>query len=93
MALLRQAGYDRPFYVHGALQPLSALYGDFGIELGDLRSVTPENKGTLVGEIVLAPPGATSDRWSRGLPEPLSPSHPAGCAFASGPANEVLNCR
>jgi len=77
MALLRQAGYDRPFYVHGALQPLSALYGDFGIELGDLRSVTPENKGTLAGEIVLAPPGATSDRWSRGLPEPL-------VAFASG---------
>ena len=27
MALLRQAGYDRPFYVHGALQPLSGEQG------------------------------------------------------------------
>ncbi len=77
IALLRQAGYDRPLYLHGALQLLSGLYDDVGIDLGELRAVSPENKSSLAGEIVLAPPGATSDRWSRGLPEPL-------VAFASG---------
>jgi len=77
MALLRAAGYDPPIYLHGALDGLSALYRQFGIDLGDLRSVTPDNKGELAGAVVLAPPGATNDRWSRGFTEPV-------VAFASG---------
>jgi len=38
---------------------------------GLLRPVTSENKGMLAGEIVLAPPSASADRWSRALPDPV----------------------
>lgn len=77
MALLRQEGYERPFYVHGALKLLSELYVRYGVALGELRPVTPQNKNSLAGEIILAPPSAATDRWSRGMPEPL-------VSFASG---------
>jgi putative mRNA 3-end processing factor len=58
IALLRQAGYERPIYLHEALWPLCDLYGRFGVALGDLRALEDaenETKG-LAGEIVLAPP-------------------------------------
>jgi len=71
IALLRRAGYDRPIFLHGALKALCDLYTAHGIDLGLLRPVTGENKGTLAGEIVLAPPSASADRWSRALPDPV----------------------
>ena len=37
IALLRQAGYDRPLYLHGALRRLSDLYAAEGVDLGELR--------------------------------------------------------
>ena len=58
IALLRQAGYGRPIYLHQTLLPLCDLYGRFGVALGDLRALEGaenETKG-LAGEIVLAPP-------------------------------------
>jgi len=76
-ALLREAGYDRPIYLHGALIELCDLYEGFGVALGDLRLVTREVKKSLAGEIVLCPPGALNDRWARGFPEPIT-------AMASG---------
>ncbi len=77
MALLREAGYDRPLYIHGALEGISKLYEKFGVPLGTLAPVTPRNKSGLAGEIVLAPPNAANDKWSRGFADPLM-------AFASG---------
>lgn len=77
MALLREAGYDRPLYIHGALATLSTLYQRLGVDLGPLADVTPEAKAALSGEIVLAPPGSTNDRWAHGFPNPL-------VGFASG---------
>ncbi len=77
IALLRRAGYERPIWIHGALQGLCDLYRDFGVELGELRPATGAAKRELAGEIVLAPPSALADRWSRRLPEPLT-------AMASG---------
>ncbi|WP_299622397.1 ligase-associated DNA damage response exonuclease [Pelagibius sp.] len=77
IALLRQAGYDRPLYIHGALQGLCDLYSELGVELGELRPATGAGKAELAGEIVLAPPSALNDRWSRRLPDPLT-------AMASG---------
>ncbi len=77
IGLLRAAGYERPIYLHGALKKLAELYEELGVSLGDLRPAMGPAKAELKGEIVLAPPSALNDRWSRRLPEPLT-------AMASG---------
>jgi putative mRNA 3-end processing factor len=69
--LLRQSGYDRPIFIHGALASLCDLYRAFGVALGDLRSATEAAREDLKGQIVLAPPAALADRWSRRLPDPV----------------------
>lgn len=74
---LRAAGYNRPLYCHGALVRLCDLYRDHGVDLGELRLVSEVKKADLAGEIVLAPPSALADRWSRSLPDPVT-------AMASG---------
>ncbi len=71
IALLRQAGWDRPIWLHGALASMCEVYRGFGIELGDLRPATVAAKAALVGAIVLAPPGAIADRWARRLEDPV----------------------
>jgi putative mRNA 3-end processing factor len=76
IALLRAAGYDRPIWLHGALEGMCRLYADLGVELGALALVN-DAPDRLPGEIVLCPPSALADRWSRRLAEPLT-------AFASG---------
>jgi putative mRNA 3-end processing factor len=68
---LRLKGYDKPIYLHGALIRLCELYQELGIELGDIRPVMGVAKDALKGEIVLAPPSAIADRWSRRLPDVL----------------------
>jgi putative mRNA 3-end processing factor len=77
IAMLRAAGYDRPIYLHGALIECCGLYESFGVRLGELRPATGAKRDEMRGEIVLAPPSAIADRWSRRLPEPVT-------AFASG---------
>lgn len=73
--LLREAGWERPIYVHGALERLNRLYEREGVDLGPLASAT-DARG-LGGEVVIAPPSATQDRWSRRFADPV-------LAFASG---------
>jgi putative mRNA 3-end processing factor len=77
IALLRQAGHDDPIYLHGAMEKLTRLYESCGIALGDVRLVRTEDRNALAGRIILCPPGALSDLWSRKLPDPVS-------AYASG---------
>ncbi|RWQ19065.1 ligase-associated DNA damage response exonuclease [Mesorhizobium sp.] len=79
MRLLRDAGYDRPIYIHGALAKLSEYYQSQGIELGTLEGATVESSGKedFTGEIVVGPPSAFADRWARRFPDPIS-------CFASG---------
>ena len=72
IALLRRAGYDRPIWIHGALQQLCDLYRDHGVELGELRPATAADKQEMAGEIVLAPPSAIADRWARRLSDPVT---------------------
>jgi putative mRNA 3-end processing factor len=72
IALLRRAGYDRPIYIHGALAALCALYRQLGVDLGELRLASEATKDELKGQIVLSPPSASSDRWSRRLPDPIT---------------------
>ena len=77
IAELRCRGHHAPIYIHGALQRLCDLYAEHGVDLGELRPATGVSKDELKGRIVLAPPGALNDRWSRRLPDPIT-------AMASG---------
>jgi putative mRNA 3-end processing factor len=76
VALLRGAGYDRPIWLHGALKPMCDLYEALGVALGDIRLVS-DAPDKLPGEIVIAPPSALKDRWTRRLTDPVT-------AYASG---------
>ncbi|WP_333795373.1 ligase-associated DNA damage response exonuclease [Hyphomicrobium sp.] len=75
--LARDAGYDAPIYLHGAMMAMTELYQELGIELGDIRAVSDASPSDLAGALVLSPPSAVSDRWSRRFPDPVT-------AFASG---------
>ncbi len=77
IAELRGAGWDAPIYIHGALEKMCALYAAHGVDLGELRLVGETDKADMAGQIVLAPPSALNDRWSRRLPDPVT-------AMASG---------
>ncbi len=79
IALLRQVGYDRPIFIHGALEKLCGYYAAQGVELGPLLPATVEagGKGAFSGEIVVGPPSAFADRWARRFADPVS-------CFASG---------
>lgn len=70
--LLRAAGYDKRIWLHGALLSLCKLYQDHGIDLGDVAPAADAILETFRGAIVLCPPGAIADRWSRRFAEPLS---------------------
>ena len=74
---LRRRGHHNPIHIHGALQRLCDLYEEHGVALGDLRPATGVKKEELKGRIILCPPGALNDRWSRRLPYPIT-------AMASG---------
>lgn len=69
---LRALGYDKPIYLHGALKKLCDLYQALGVELGTLIPVSEVDKKNLGGEIVLAPPSAIADKWSRSLPNVMT---------------------
>ena len=71
LALLRRAGYEDPVYLHGALIGLTKLYKTLGVPLGPVLPCSGVARDALKGRIVLAPPAATTDRWSRRLPDPL----------------------
>ncbi|MBX7249630.1 MAG: ligase-associated DNA damage response exonuclease [Caulobacteraceae bacterium] len=75
--LLREGGWDRTIYVHGAMDRLNRLYQDHGVDLGPLASATDVGKDKLPGEIIIAPPSAIADRWARRFADPLP-------VFASG---------
>jgi putative mRNA 3-end processing factor len=74
--LLRAAGWDRTIWLHGAMKSMCDLYSNLGVALGDLALVA-DAKASLAGDIVLCPPSALRDRWSRRLADPVT-------CFASG---------
>lgn len=77
MALIREAGYERPLYMHGAVEKLSEFYLEEGVRLGELRRVVAAERKSLGGEIVICPPSAIQDLWARKFPDPVT-------SFASG---------
>jgi putative mRNA 3-end processing factor len=76
IALLRAAGYDKPIYLHGALDAITRYYAR-RFDLGDLRLVRDARKAEFAGAVALCPPTALNDLWTRRFPEPIS-------CFASG---------
>ena len=76
IALIRAAGYDKPIYLHGALDAITRYYAN-AIDLGELRNVRGTPKTDLAGAIALCPPSALKDVWTRRFPDPLT-------SFASG---------
>jgi len=77
IVVLRQAGFDAPIYLHGALEQLCAFYRQQGFDLGPLGSIAGKSKDALKGALVMCPPSELAGRWSRRLSDPLT-------AFASG---------
>ncbi|MFZ3236538.1 MAG: ligase-associated DNA damage response exonuclease, partial [Stellaceae bacterium] len=71
LALLRRAGYAEPVYLHGALLGMTELYERLGVALGPILPATGMPRDALKGRIVLAPPSAAAEPWSRRLPDPL----------------------
>ena len=78
IAELRAAGHSETIWLHGAMEAMCRLYEEHGVALGDLRLVSDApSKDAMRGSIILAPPSALNDRWSRRLPDPVT-------AMASG---------
>jgi putative mRNA 3-end processing factor len=71
IGLLRRAGYDKPIYLHGALQALAQLYESRGVALGPTASVAGMVPAQLKNEIVLCPPSAIGEVWSRRMGDPV----------------------
>jgi len=77
LALLRQCGYERPVYLHGALEAITDYYAASGIDLGEVRPARDAARAELAGSIALCPPSALKEVWTRRFPDPVT-------AFASG---------
>ncbi len=80
IALLRQAGFDQAIHLHGALVQLTEFYQYCGIPMGALQTIETndvDRRQDYAGELVMCPPSAIADRWSRRFPDPAT-------AFASG---------
>lgn len=77
IAELRAAGHHEPIYLHGAMEKMCRLYEEWGVPLGELRLVSDHTKDEMRGAIIVCPPSALNDRWSRRLPDPIT-------AMASG---------
>jgi putative mRNA 3-end processing factor len=77
IALIRQTGYDKPIYLHGAMEKITRYYISRGIGLGVIELVSGSKKAALAGTITLCPPSALKDLWTRRFPDPLP-------CFASG---------
>lgn len=70
--LLREAGFDETIYLHGALEKLCRLYERFGVDLGPTAAVAGLPQSSLKGRLVLCPPSALADRWSRRFADPVT---------------------
>lgn len=68
---LRQLGYGQPIYLHGALEGLTQLYHQHGFDFGELILVSTIDKKQLNGQLILCPPSALADRWSRRFEDPV----------------------
>ena len=65
ISLLRDSGYKETIFIHGALEKICEYYEKNNIKLGKLQKVSNLKNLDFKNNIVLAPPSALKDRWSR----------------------------
>lgn len=74
IALMRQAGYDAPIAIHGAMQALCDYHIAQGVDLGALVPATADQ---VPAQLVIAPPSAFASPWVQRFRNPV-------IGFASG---------
>lgn len=92
LAMIRAAGYDRPIYLHGAMETLTRYYVARGIDLGDLRPVrgAPRPSSPARSRSARPPPSRTSGRGASRTSDGLRIRLDAG---AGARASAASNCR
>ena len=71
LSLLRDAGYDDIIYLHGALVKITDYYVSQGIKIGKVKNASDLNLTELKNQIILCPPSALHDKWSRKFKNPI----------------------
>ena len=71
IGLLRQQKYDKEVFIHGALEKLCNYYVEEKIFLGKLLKTNLKDKKEYRGQIILAPPSAIKNVWSRKFEDPI----------------------
>ena len=91
MALLRKVRLGQADLLHGAMEKLTRLYQQFGVDLGDVRHVTAPTRRARRRHRALSTV-ALQTPWARRFPDPVIASRRAGCAFAHARANNWWSC-
>ena len=77
IAMLRAAGYDKPIYLHGAMEKITATTrAAASISVRSNWCAAPRKRSSPAPSRI-CPPSAMGDLWSRRFPDPVA-------AFASG---------
>ena len=71
LSLLRDAGYDETIYLHGALMKITDYYVSVGVRIGKVKNTSDLNLSELKNQIILCPPSALHDKWSRKFKNPI----------------------
>ncbi len=72
MLLLRQAGWDEPIHLHGAMVRVTEAYRALGVDVGETIQVAAAERPKLAGAIVICPPSALRELWARKFPDPVA---------------------
>ena len=72
ISLLRDSGYKETIFIHGALEKICDYYMKNNIKLGSLKKISNLKDFDLKNNVVLAPPSALKDRWSRRFKNKIS---------------------
>ena len=65
ISLLRQLGYEKSIYLHGALMKITEYYAKKFINLSGLKNVSLFSTKELQNNLILCPPSALNDKWSQ----------------------------
>jgi putative mRNA 3-end processing factor len=72
---------------------LNRLYEREGVDLGPILPATGLKSNALGGEVVIAPPSATQDRWARRFADPVLAFASGWMGVKGGRASGAWNCR